>query len=438
MKKIITISVVWLLCLTGCGGGSGTNSDAVIGEEIAKGEAIKLAAESLEADIGLYSEEYAECLLEGILEIATDISWEDLAETLERDGNLEDLNSSGAYDEVDEEDAVALALTCATETDVLQSLMDEAVEDVISNSGEGGNYGDDPYLDSLYDQCADGDNQACDDLFLESPGGSEYEAFGIDCGGRWGLEERRTLLQVCEASSSGEGGNYGDDPVLDDLYDQCADGDNQACDDLFWQSPSDSEYEAFGLDCGGRGGLCETSSSDEGGNYGDDPYLDSLYDQCADGDNQACDDLFLESPGGSEYEAFGSNCGGRGGIDDWCSSDTFETDIPFFYGEDDFLDNLYDQCADGNDEACDDLFWQSVGGSEYGSFALTCGGRGCQIPMDGRSMNYGDNAYLDNLYDQCADGNDQACNDLYFQSFGGSEYEEFALTCGGRGCQIPG
>ena len=53
-------------------------------------------------------------------------------------------------------------------------------------------------------------------------------------------------------------------------------------------------------------------------------------------------------------------------------------------------------------------------------------------------MNYGYNAYLDNLYDQCADGNDQACNDLYFQSFGGSEYEEFALTCGGRGCQIPG
>jgi len=163
-----------------------------------------------------------------------------------------------------------------------------------------------------------------------------------------------------------------------------------------------------------------------------------LYDQCADGDNQACDDLFLESPGGSEYEAFGSNCGGRGGIDDWCSPDTFETDIPFFYGEDDFLDNLYDQCADGNDEACDDLFWQSVGGSEYVDFALTCGGRGCQIPMDGRSMNYGDNAYLDNLYDQCADGNDQACNDLYSQSFGGSEYEEFALTCGGRGCQIPG
>ena len=173
-----------------------------------------------------------------------------------------------------------------------------------------------------------------------------------------------------------------------------------------------------------------------GGNYGDNPVLDDLYNQCADGDNQACADLFWQSPSGSEYEAFGSNCGGRGGLCETFENDIPETDIPFFYGEDDFLDNLYDQCADGNDEACDDLFWQSVGGSEYGNFALTCGGRGCQIPMDGRSMNYGDNAYLDNLYDQCADGNDQACNDLYFQSFAGSEYEEFALTCGGRDCDI--
>ena len=34
-------------------------------------------------------------------------------ETLERDGNLDDLNSSLSNDEVDEEDALALALTCA-------------------------------------------------------------------------------------------------------------------------------------------------------------------------------------------------------------------------------------------------------------------------------------------------------------------------------------
>ena len=381
VRKICTISLAVLtLAVTACGGGSGTNSNAVLSEEISREAVIKLAAESLEADIDLYSEEYAECLLEGILEIATDISWEDIAETLERDGNLDDLNSSVANDEVDEEDAFALALICAAEADVLQDLMDEAVEDVISNSDEGGNYGDDPYLDSLYDQCANGDDEACDDLFWTSP-----------------------------------------------------------------YSFADSEYVDFALTCGGRD--CQIPISEMGSRnywpmrYGDNADLDNLYNQCANGDDQACNDLFLQSNETSEYSFFAALCGFRDcviPISETFENDTSETDIPFFYGEDDFLDNLYDQCADGNDEACDDLFWQSVGGSEYGNFALTCGGRGCQIPMDGRSMNYGDNAYLDNLYDQCADGNDQACNDLYFQSFGGSEYEEFALTCGGRGCQIPG
>ncbi|WP_084100815.1 DUF4190 domain-containing protein [Demequina sp. NBRC 110051] len=47
--------------------------------------------------------------------------------------------------------------------------------------------------------------------------------------------------------------NYGDDPELDALYDQCAAGDNVACDDLYWSSGAGSEYESFAQDCGGRG-----------------------------------------------------------------------------------------------------------------------------------------------------------------------------------------
>jgi hypothetical protein len=46
--------------------------------------------------------------------------------------------------------------------------------------------------------------------------------------------------------------------------------------------------------------------------YGDDAELDALYDACADGDGQACDDLFFQSPLGSDYEEFGNTCGGRG------------------------------------------------------------------------------------------------------------------------------
>jgi hypothetical protein len=53
-----------------------------------------------------------------------------------------------------------------------------------------------------------------------------------------------------------EGGDqplrHGDDPVLDRLWSRCAAGDGSACDELFTQSPIGSEYEAFALTCGGR------------------------------------------------------------------------------------------------------------------------------------------------------------------------------------------
>ena len=45
---------------------------------------------------------------------------------------------------------------------------------------------------------------------------------------------------------------------------------------------------------------------------------------------------------------------------------------------------------------------------------------------------YGDNPELDALWDACEDGDGQACDDLYFSSAIGSEYEEFGDTCGGR------
>ena len=281
------------MALTACGGGSGVNSDDD------KEAAIKIAAESLEAEIGLYSEEYAECLLEGILEIATDISWEDIAETLERDGNLDDLNSSLSNDEVDEEDALALALTCAAEADVLQDLMD-GVEDVISS---GGNYGDDPYLDSLYNQCADGDDWACQLLWEESPIDSEYESFALTCGGR-----------DCDITTLGIPMNYGDDNYLDDLYDSCADGDDWACQLLWEESPIDSEYESFALTCGGRDCEIETPNTVPWGGGSLD--LDALYADCSDGNDDACVLLSDLSPD-SEIREFAKTCGGRGGD---CSS----------------------------------------------------------------------------------------------------------------------
>jgi len=121
-------------------------------------------------------------------------------------------------------------------------------------------------------------------------------------------------------------GSYGSNAYLDSLWDSCSDGDFEACDTLFMDSPVGSEYQDFGDSCGNRNepaGYCVDIYSSSGGsssygNYGSDSYLDSLWDSCSNGDFSACDDLFLESPSGSEYEEFGDTCGYRNEPSAYC------------------------------------------------------------------------------------------------------------------------
>lgn len=49
----------------------------------------------------------------------------------------------------------------------------------------------------------------------------------------------------------------------------------------------------------------------DGGETLIDAQLDEWYAQCEAGDGAACDNLYLQSPIGSDYEAFGNTCGGR-------------------------------------------------------------------------------------------------------------------------------
>lgn len=49
---------------------------------------------------------------------------------------------------------------------------------------------------------------------------------------------------------------------------------------------------------------------DEGGTYGSNPELDALQDACVEGDQQACDDLYFQAPSGSEYESTAEENGG--------------------------------------------------------------------------------------------------------------------------------
>jgi RNAse (barnase) inhibitor barstar len=118
-----------------------------------------------------------------------------------------------------------------------------------------------------------------------------------------------------------------------------------------------------------------TLDPQQGETYGDNPELDALWDACAGGDMGACDDLYFTSESGSAYEEFGDTCGGLtdGGSlcaqqDDAGASGSAET-----YGDDPELDALWDACAAGDLAACDELYFSSGIGTEYEEFGETCG-----------------------------------------------------------------
>jgi hypothetical protein len=81
-------------------------------------------------------------------------------------------------------------------------------------------------------------------------------------------------------------------------------------------------------DCGGVGATSEALPEGWDPNpatwtsgavtYGDDAQLDALWDGCAGGDGDACDELWWMSPEGSEYETFGDTCGSRNQGGYWC------------------------------------------------------------------------------------------------------------------------
>src|SRR5665648_812338 len=59
-----------------------------------------------------------------------------------------------------------------------KDVVENNIDDITNNLGQGDNYGDDATLDALWDACAAEDWASCDQLYFDSPLGSEYEAFG--------------------------------------------------------------------------------------------------------------------------------------------------------------------------------------------------------------------------------------------------------------------
>lgn len=107
----------------------------------------------------------------------------------------------------------------------------------------------------------------------------------------------------------------GEDKALDALWVSCAAGEASACDEMYQISEVGSEYEDFGATCAGLGdgyGDCAAVLAAIPTPPGTDKRLDALWVSCAGGDGVACEELYQASEVGSDYEAFGLSCGGRG------------------------------------------------------------------------------------------------------------------------------
>ena len=130
------------------------------------------------------------------------------------------------------------------------NVLNRVADDVGSPSAD--RYGDSVELDALWDACEAGDMASCDDLFRDSPLGSEYEQFGQTCGERTSGEDWARCVDVAVDGVGGVAMSYGDSAHFDALWDECAAGNMASCDELYNDSPFGSEYEEFGDTCGGR------------------------------------------------------------------------------------------------------------------------------------------------------------------------------------------
>jgi hypothetical protein len=149
--------------------------------------------------------------------------------------------------------------------------------------------------------------------FTEADGEGDTELF-IDAFDECLTEEH--LADLYGESGTGPQ-SYGDDERLDSMQDDCEDGNDRACDLLYFRSSTDSEYERVALTCGGRQDegdvFCapETEVDDTGFAPADAPGLAVLATDCEAEDLTACDLLYQISPTGSDYEDIGFTCAGR-------------------------------------------------------------------------------------------------------------------------------
>lgn len=231
-------------------------------------------------------------------------------------------------------------------------------------------YGDDAQLDALVDDCTGGDMDACDELFWAAGFGTDYEAVASSCGGH-----SHSAYGTCAwaASMEAEAAEQAasEAAALAAFASSCEGGDMQACDDLSWEADYGTAEYDLAQTCGGHypdgWGDCVGRAEAAAVEAAAAESLAALVASCEGGDMQACDDLFWEAQYGSpEYEVVES-CGGHypDGFGDCVdrAADALHTD------------ELRSSCAAGDFKACDDLWLESPAGSDDAQFGLTCGNR---------------------------------------------------------------
>lgn len=218
------------------------------------------------------------------------------------------------------------------------------------------------------------------------------------------------------------------------------------CDPVFASLPSDwwDDFEGY--------------RSDGPQSYGDDAGLDRLYDSCAAGDLDACDDLWYASPWGSDYESFANTCGGTSSNGfgmcalerEWeeaerAYQDEVDRQEAEWRAEEErreaerqeeedrvaaLLAGLVTSCQGGDMQACDDLGWEADYGSAEYAVSETCGGHfpdGWGSCVDRQAQA----AEIDELVGRCQGGDMEACDTLYWMADRGTPAYDVANDCGG-------
>lgn len=142
-----------------------------------------------------------------------------------------------------------------------------------------------------------------------------------------------------------------------------------------------SSEEGGGETVGGSEELPEAQAVDEDEVDSD---FEDLATECYDGDMAACDALYTITESGAYEESYGQSCGGRiEDEDDWVNGECaqeFEFVVPDGQefedlGSEEDLDELAEECRDGELDSCDELYSESESDSDYEAYAIACGGR---------------------------------------------------------------